>query len=49
MIVDDAGARMFVCSDSDYCQEPARTHRRMHESLDTRTPSAHRPRTHQAL
>jgi len=21
MIVDDAGARMFVCSDSDYCQE----------------------------
>jgi len=19
--VDDAGARMFVCSDSDYCQE----------------------------
>jgi alpha-D-ribose 1-methylphosphonate 5-phosphate C-P lyase len=21
MIVDDAGKRMFVCSDSDYCHE----------------------------
>jgi alpha-D-ribose 1-methylphosphonate 5-phosphate C-P lyase len=21
MIVDDAGSRLFVCSDSDYCEE----------------------------
>jgi len=33
--VDDAGARMFVCSDSDYCQG-RRAARRAYESVDTR-------------
>ncbi len=27
MIVDDAGKRMFVCSDTDYCQERQQQHR----------------------
>jgi alpha-D-ribose 1-methylphosphonate 5-phosphate C-P lyase len=33
MIVDDAGKRMFVCSDSDYCHE----RRESDEAIDART------------